>query len=467
MVEQQRPKPNPYVHSILKSCAPLLYVSRFMGILPFSMSDFRKYDELRSSILSTLWCIAIVVIHCGQYYFATVNSLNQNWGGDTNTLVAVIGVFIVSMEPIMMTVGVLMNVYHQRSFISCMNRLGKVDEQLQVITSRSIPGKKVKRLTIILISGTFICEIGLVLFNFMQFQISDNILLQTYWWVASGLPIYSDANARLWYLVLMFMVKLRLKAVNEYCCELQNTFKEKKDKYGVINARLQTKNTPPVSIGYLGQEISDPKKRGAKKVIFVKPNKIHVQSADTHKDSPIFVTQKSVGWSADDAFLVEDKMDKKLMELARIHDELCEIAKLINHIFNFQILLTMAYGFMSVTAQLYFLYCGLAGQVIPILFRSAESITISMIYITYTSAKCVSIILISWKTKTEAQKTGIFFHKMANVIDENHFYQVVNHLSLKLLNNQLSLTACGFFELDMTTIYAVSEILMMMWGCEG
>lgn len=32
----------------------------------------------------------------------------------------------------------------------------------------------------------------------------------------------------------------------------------------------------------------------------------------------------------------------------------------------------------------------------------------------------------------------------------------VNHLSLKLMNHWINFTACGFFELDMSTLYAVS-----------
>ena len=61
--------------------------------------------------------------------------------------------------------------------------------------------------------------------------------------------------------------------------------------------------------------------------------------------------------------LIGDKMDKKLINLCRAHDEICEIAKQINRMFSFQMLITMAYGFMSITAQCYFLYCGLLNQV--------------------------------------------------------------------------------------------------------
>lgn len=65
----------------------------------------------------------------------------------------------------------------------------------------------------------------------------------------------------------------------------------------------------------------------------------------------------------DRGFLINDKMDKKLINLCRAHDEICEIAKQVNRMFSFQMLITMAYGFMFITAQFYFLYCGLLKQV--------------------------------------------------------------------------------------------------------
>jgi gustatory receptor len=78
-----------------------------------------------------------------------------------------------------------------------------------------------------------------------------------------------------------------------------------------------------------------------------------------------------------------------------------------------------------------------------------------VLFLVYTSYKCVVVIYISWRTRTDSQKTGIQLHKIANVVDESHFYNVCNHLSLKLLNHSLNFTACGFFDLDMTTLYGI------------
>lgn len=153
-------------------------------------------------------------------------------------------------------------------------------------------------------------------------------------------------------------------------------------------------------------------------------------------------------------------MDQKLTSLCKLHDEICEIARVVNQMFSFQMLLMMAYGFMSITAQFYFLYCGLMEQPIPSQFRSAQNINISLASIFYTGCKCIAITFVCWKTKYDARKTGVYLHKLAHTVDEVHFYNVVNHLSLKLLNHQLNFTACGFFDLDMTTIYAVCFMIL-------
>ena len=127
----------------------------------------------------------------------------------------------------------------------------------------------------------------------------------------------------------------------------------------------------------------------------------------------------------DKRLLIDDKMDKKLTRMCQLHDEICDIGKAINTMFSFQMLVLMAYGFMSITAKFYFVYCGLVGQVIPILFRSAQSVPISVIFIVCTGAKCVYVIYTSWQTKISAQKTGVQIHKVANVVDEDHCYQIV------------------------------------------
>lgn len=76
----------------------------------------------------------------------------------------------------------------------------------------------------------------------------------------------------------------------------------------------------------------------------------------------IINNNKNIAVSGHDS-IIGDNFDKRLINLCRAHDEICDIAKQINRMFSFQMLITMAYGFLNVTAQLYFLYCGLIEKV--------------------------------------------------------------------------------------------------------
>lgn len=62
----------------------------------------------------------------------------------------------------------------------------------------------------------------------------------------------------------------------------------------------------------------------------------------------------------------------------------------------------------------------------PHLFHSAESIGMSSVLIVSTAGVCVYVIYVCWLTKNSAEKTGVYLHKLANIVDENHFYESVS-----------------------------------------
>lgn len=72
-------------------------------------------------------------------------------------------------------------------------------------------------------------------------------------------------------------------------------------------------------------------------------------------------------------------------------------------------------------------------QTVPRLFRSAENIGISSVLIISTAVVCVYVIYVCWQTKNSAEKTGVFLHKLANIVDENHFYETVSCQSIAQL----------------------------------
>lgn len=89
---------------------------------------------------------------------------------------------------------------------------------------------------------------------------------------------------------------------------------------------------------------------------------------------------------------VGDKLDKKLITLTQLHFEITEISKTVNQMFSFQMLVLMAYGFMAITARIYFVYTGLAGQVyLKLLYSFFNLVLLVNPSRVSISSKCASI----------------------------------------------------------------------------
>lgn len=479
------------VRNIWTTFHNLFFISRFLGIVPYSISEYNTKKIFKITLIGNLWSLAIMINNVVQYHFATVTFSLEN-EKETGTLTVAIGIFIIYMEPFMMVVDIIAGFINQRSLINCIERLNRIDEKL-IKENIKIDYKRLTNISTILCVYAIVTELGNNLMNLIIFQYGS---LKSIWFIVTGIPILTNSIARLWFIVIVYAVRQRFTAINEYFSRTKDSFEESRKKShfnkniviggeyrsemikrnknlsgGIGGGGLNSNDLNIATIGYLGDEIFPKLKVNNQRNMNLKRNNrktdiIQVLPVGSPSSivSPIkyqdgedkFTANKMATTITDSDQLINDKMDKKLILLCRLHDEICEIGKLCNKMYSFQMLITMAFGFMSITAQFYFLYCGLVKQFVPKLFQSSKSLAITLINITITSIKCISIIYVSWKTKLDAQKTGIFLHKIANVVDENHYYHIVNHLSLKLLNHQLNFTACGFFDLDMTTIYAIT-----------
>lgn len=362
----------------------------------------------------------------------------------------------------MMCIDMLAAMINQNRLIECVERLDKVDLKL---AGENIPvdNGRLRRYVVILLVLVFVFESVLTTYNFVEF--SEEYSLLSLMWFITTFPTAINSISRIWFVVLVQSIRHRFHVMNKHMDELAGLLEEHNDRW---EDELEIeKNDIPMN--YLEKEIFTIRNHKRLNVVQpVMPAKLYgnqqgkiisVKPFEKRLSEEKVLAQKRAVFDflAFDKYMkVDEKLDKKMILICRTHDELCEIGKSVNYMFSFQMLVSMAHGFMAITAQFYFLYCALSKQEVPILFRSATVLQISIIQIFYIAVKCVICIYVCWKTKTESQRTGVFMHHLANMVDETHFYQIVNHLSLKLLNHQLNFSACGFFDLDMTTLYAVS-----------
>ncbi|XP_037039185.1 gustatory receptor for bitter taste 66a-like [Bradysia coprophila] len=355
-----------------------------------------------------------------------------------------IGISLMYMEPIMLVIDVGGFMINQKKLVACTTTLQELDDKLKK-ENIIIDYRKIRRITVTLIVVVSIFESGIMAYNYIQLEDS--------FWFA---PLYVSTISKIWYVGLVYNVKQKFVAINLHLENMQRKFNDNKRK---IKASYDKgKRLDSDQIGYLHREIVV-KKNKANRTYATKrkPDILQVQSRNTWTGELYGSHKFQQTIKENDVHtVVGDKLDKKLLVLTQLHFEIAEISKTVNQMFSFQMLFLMAYGFMAITARIYFVYTGLAGQSIPVEFRSAQSAPVSIIFIAYTGAKCATVIMLSWKTKIDGQKTGVYIHKVATAVDEDHCYQTVNHLSLKLMNHWINFTACGFFELDMATLYAIT-----------
>ncbi|XP_049547939.1 gustatory receptor for bitter taste 66a [Anopheles darlingi] len=463
---------------MLEALRGLFYVSAIFGVIPLSLRMFFKRRVLQLSISGNVWVVCNIIVYSALYHVATTNYIKDDWGSQ-KTLTNAIGIFIIYMEPLMMGIDMIFGMINQRRLIECFERLHRVDTKL---AGEGIPlnNQQLKRITVLLGLLVLLFEMVITVYSFVEFE-QDFTFSSSIWFITT-IPTALNSVCRIWFIILVHAIRQRFNAMNGHMNEIAQGLQEFKDQ----QQGHQESDPYEVPLDYLEREIftvytqrkaqfavTPPKKQKQKqasaKIIQVKPYEAGTKLSSTplrRNSNAIFPTSKADGiGAAAQQFLptdirqrpkIDQRMDSKLILICRTHDELCEIGKIVNRMYSVQMLVAMAHGFVAITAQLYFLYCGLTGQEVPILFRSAQIVLLSLTYVCYTALKCVVPIFVCWKTKTDSRRTGIEMHYLANVIDESHYYEVVNHLSLKLLNHHLNFSACGFFDLDMTTLYAIT-----------
>lgn len=238
-----------------------------------------------------------------------------------------------------MSVDIIITIIKQKTIISCLQKLQKIDLQLikeNILINYSNTKYKVN----LLIAIVMFMEILLGVFNFAQFT-ENHSGLSFIWYMQTIFPILCNSVARIWFVAFILLMKDRFVAINQYFGSIEKLMTKHSNKSKKDNSENEI---------FLNQEI--------KSSLNLKKNKINtVTNNGNVNGTPV----KNVHLNN---FFLDNKIDRKFIDVCRIHDEICTIGKTVNTIYSFQMLITMAYGFMNVTAQFYFLYLGLVNQVI-------------------------------------------------------------------------------------------------------
>ncbi|XP_073837010.1 gustatory receptor 66a [Musca autumnalis] len=463
------------VQTILLHFSELFLLCKILGIYPQNLKSFQRYHDLKKSNIGALFVlfVMLVIIVLYNILIFSFSEEDSTLKASQSTLTFVIGIFLTYIGLVMMITDQLSAIRNQKHLGEIYERIRKVDERLfrvGCVVNNSVLEMRIR----IMIALTFVCEIAIMIAAYIV--LLDHTKASSLLWIFSCLPTLYNSLDKIWFATTLYALQQRFALINQAL----NDIVQDHERYKAMMAhrsRSGSKNLEQnkniineifsdidqeddvIKLNYLHTElggsgvISKFSKNRVKPVnaIATSMNNFNQYQSNKKKSS-----KSAINIHYESELCNVSRVEEKLNDFCQLHDEICEIGKKLNELWSYSILVLMAYGFLIFTAQLYFLYCATQEQPIPSLFLSAKNALITATFLLYTAGKCVYIIYLSWRTSLESKHTGICLHKCGVVADDNNLYEIINHLSLKLLNHSVDFTACGFFSLDMETLYGVA-----------
>jgi gustatory receptor len=243
---------------ILESLNYLFYVSKVLGMIPYSLSDYITKKQFKLSQVGGIFGILSCIHYATHYHFLNIQTMIEKEDEKSiGTLTTVIGIFIIYMEPLMMAIDVIASLVNQKSLIDVFERLREIDEKLAK-ENILLDYRVIRRYSIIFMSIAFIGEITLGIANLFAFQ-ETLLSFESLWWLTSCIPLFNNGVSKTYFLILILLVQQRLRAINTHLNDTKKVFFERKVRHVNGNASLESNlkkdNLFIENIGYLEKEI--------------------------------------------------------------------------------------------------------------------------------------------------------------------------------------------------------------------
>lgn len=239
---------------LLESLNYLFYVSKVLGMIPYSLSDYITKKQFKVSQVGSIFCVLSCIHYATHYHFLTTQTmLVESSDPPIGTLATVIGIFIIYLEPLMMAIDVLACLVNQKSLIAIFDRLREIDDKL-VEENILLNYRVIRKYSIIFISIAFLGEVTLGVFSLVVFSTTELFTFHTVWWFFSCIPLINNCVSKTWFLILILLVQQRLQAINVYLNDTKKVFFERKMRH-CNESNSKKDNLFIENIGYLEKEI--------------------------------------------------------------------------------------------------------------------------------------------------------------------------------------------------------------------
>jgi len=220
---------------ILESLNHLFFISKFFGMIPYSLPNFIKQRQFQLSQLGNIWCVLSCIHYIIHYHILMASTmLATDTDSQIGALTMVIGIFIIYMEPFMMATDTVAALVNQRSLLNIFDRLRDIDDKLSK-ENISLNYNIIRRYTIVFVFIAVVGEMTIAIFNLYVFQ-AEFFSFESLWWLLSCVPLFNNSIAKIWFLMLILLVQQRLQAINYYLNDMKRVLAERKVRHSIADS---------------------------------------------------------------------------------------------------------------------------------------------------------------------------------------------------------------------------------------
>ncbi|KAJ9581445.1 hypothetical protein L9F63_023377 [Diploptera punctata] len=437
-------KATSYQHNILTAIKPLYYVSKIMGLAPFSFIKHITTNQItiQSSrrgniytfflLLSIIICKAISMVGRTKYTYPTL----------VTTLSITDFMVWVSSGICMIASFVVATTWGQTKLIRILRKMSYIDEMLLEDSSNNY--RKISRFLTLQLMLLFSAVGGVCIYDyFVKIYHIGNILLSYVPSIYLNFLIMYAITAQ--FVNLILLIWHRFRVLNSHLITKYNF-----DKTTIQNIDQQCSDYISINNNHRqqwiinNQHFNDEENSNENKQIKPKKKKSEVIIEIERKLSNDF---QPLNFS-------------QLRKLRILHSLLNDCAVLTSSMYGFQILLDMSNTLIRTTTYLYNIvtmavgiYSSSSSQYVE---RKKHIFILNMCWIPIFIVKMTSVALTCHLASSEANRTIILLQKSLLIqnIDQKVRTEIQEFIQ-QVQNQKLQFKACGFFKIDLTMLKAL------------
>ena len=403
--------------NFVSSIRPLYYVSRVLGLAPFSFTSNNAVKEISPFWLLYTVVILIIVLSCN--ITGTVQRLKQS-----GLLVA-----IVVNEFLMMFLGgltafssIILSVTRNCAKLSnIVTKIIKIDKELLNDSSTTYT----KTIIFTLIQIILVYTYAIVLFTYDTLVWRKAVDKVGVWYFINGYPHrLVNLETAIEFSDLVLLLISRLKSLNSRLSVILRGSNETYTNAFVF--ATPSCNSVPKSL--------------------VRDNAIHVSVINRDKVVPIIDSPQSINRHRQLRF--EISQQRNIRSARELYDDLCDICDLINSTYGFQILLELAATTVDLTLSSFLILATILGIHAVEANITGTFICIESAWLLLYAFKLISITAPCQSATNEVENTVILVQKLLLAGFDQNTMAELQLFSQQLLHRKMNFTAFGFLKLD-------------------